>query len=534
MADLIDITSSILSQNTICFDIRNINTEHIPVPIKDAKFGILNFIAITTGETSDELDFLFSVDCSGSMSDICSDGKSKMQHINHTLKNMIMFFHKHPDVKINVKINAFDTFIYNIVTRTIITDENLSEIMFKIDKIIPRGSTNIENALNSAASEIANLQTQFPNNIINHIFMTDGEATDGSKDIEHLRSIVNPNVVNVFIGFGVKHDDALLNGISSLQKSAYYFIDKLESAGLVYGEILHGIIYKLLTNSEVLVENGFIYDYKNNNWVQLLKIGDIVSEANKTYNIISSDPDKCRVNIKANMSSLLVLFPSTLIETIDLSVHLYRQRTLQLIYEVNEFCKRKQNNDETNNTIFQMIFVPRNNDPLHEEENKLKEKLTNFMEEIKKFMIDNNLNDNKILKNLCDDIYICYRTLGTKFGTMFCTARQTSQGTQRQYTASHTITTDDLSGNSNRTFRRNFARAPGIPVLQRESNNISNDDGDFDPFHDDINAIDLPIMDHIVSDFGDTPYLTPQATQVMREISRSVNDLEDLDDDISM
>ena len=91
MANLINITSNILSQNTICFDSRNVNTEHIPIPIKNAKFGILNFIAITTEESSDELDFLFSVDCSGSMSDICSDGRSKMQHIIHTLKNIIIF-----------------------------------------------------------------------------------------------------------------------------------------------------------------------------------------------------------------------------------------------------------------------------------------------------------------------------------------------------------------------------------------------------------------------------------------------------------
>jgi len=109
MANLIDITSNILSQNTICFKTRNINIEQIPVPIDDAKFGILNFTAVTSGETSDELEFLFLVDCSGSMSDACSDGRSKMQHIIYTLKNMIIFFHEHPNIKINITINAFDT-----------------------------------------------------------------------------------------------------------------------------------------------------------------------------------------------------------------------------------------------------------------------------------------------------------------------------------------------------------------------------------------------------------------------------------------
>jgi len=139
MANLIDITSNILSQNTICFETRDINPEQIPVPIENAKFGILNFTAVTTGETSEELDFLLVVDCSGSMSDACSDGRSKMQHIIHTLKNMVLFFHEHPNTKMNITINAFDTQIYPIVTRTKITDENLNEIIYKIEKIIPRG-----------------------------------------------------------------------------------------------------------------------------------------------------------------------------------------------------------------------------------------------------------------------------------------------------------------------------------------------------------------------------------------------------------
>jgi hypothetical protein len=34
-----------------------------------------------------------------------------------------------------------------------------------------------------------------------------------------------------------------------------------------------------------------------------------------------------------------------------------------------------------------------------------------------------------------------------------------------------------------------------------------------------------------MSDFGDTPYLTPQATQLMREISRPMGYIEEEDDD---
>lgn len=535
MANLIDITSSILSQNTICFETRNINIEHIHVPIEDAKFGILNFKAVTTRETSDELDFLFTIDCSGSMSDLCSDNRTKMQHIIHTLKNMIIFFHEHPTIKINITINAFDSLIYKIVTRTTITDTNFNEIISKIDKISPRGSTNIEDALKESSNEISRLQELFPSNIITHIFMTDGEATDGSREISHLQTIINPDIVNAFIGFGIDHDAAILNGISSVGKSSYYFIDKLESAGLVYGEILHGIVYKLLTDSEILIENGLVYNYKTNTWQQTLKIGDIVSEANKIFNIISSNPEQCRVNIKGNMDTLVILFPSTLMPSADLSVQIFRQRTLQLLYEVNDFCKRKMEfDDEFMSNVFCLRNLSNNNqqyNQIKQEQILIKNKLVSLMEELKNYMTENNLNDNKILKNLCDDIFICYRTFGTKFGTMFCNARQTSQGTQRIYTASNTM--DVTHDFPNRNFRRQIPRTPRMPVppsLIRHHNAYQENYFEAEQFDDESNNINLPILNHTLSDFADTPYLTPQATQVMREISRNDNEIKDCND----
>jgi hypothetical protein len=518
MANLIDITTNVLSQNTICFETRDINPEQIPNPIQNAKFGILNFTAVTAGETSEELDFLLVVDCSGSMSDACSDGRTKMQHIIHTLKNMILFFHEHPNVKINITINAFDTQIYSIVSRTKITDENLNEIIDKIEKIIPRDSTNIEFALKKSVKEINRLKTEFPSNIINHIFMTDGEATDGSSDIDVLRSNIVSDITNAFIGFGVEHDASLLNGISSIGKSAYYFIDKLESAGLVYGEILHGIIYKLIASPEIIINNGLVYDYKTNTWVQSLKICDIVSEANKTYNIISSEPENCSVNIKGNVNDMIVLFPAIQIETTDLTTQIYRQRTLQLLYEANNFNSRKRSYSTT------QVGLPN----FKEEIKKFRFKLANFMEEIKKYMTDNNLTEDKILKNLCDDIYICYRTLGTKFGTMYCTARQTSQGTQRVYTTS---SVEDTSG----TLRI----VPPIPKLYRQNHNTISPLRVYRPLpvYRQTNSVhvdeqfpdydDLPILSHEVSDFTNTPYLTPQATQVMKKISRPNHDFDE-------
>jgi hypothetical protein len=193
---------------------------------------------------------------------------------------------------------------------------------------------------------------------------------------------------------------------------------------------------------------------------------------------------------------------------------------------------------------------------------KMKEKLTHLMNEMKQYMDQdqhqnqhqnqdqnqhqnqhqnqdqNQDQNNKFIKNLCDDIYICHRTFGTKYGGMYCSARQRSQGTQRQYTVSapplhndgyfDSIMTQNMF--SHRTpVRRNLYRSIGVLNDNIENENHLNDD----PY----SIFDRPtivntMFDHDLSDFTSSPYLTAQATQVMRFVSSGMNKSNENDDDV--
>ena len=72
--------SSLFIQQTLKFESKLINNEQIQVPISDAKFGILNLIANTITLSQEEFEFVFEVDCSGSMSDKCQDGRQLLQN----------------------------------------------------------------------------------------------------------------------------------------------------------------------------------------------------------------------------------------------------------------------------------------------------------------------------------------------------------------------------------------------------------------------------------------------------------------------
>lgn len=453
------------------------------------EFGILTLQAVLSKMTTKQLELLFQIDCSGSMQDKCSDGRTKMQHTLHTLKNMIHFLKENPSLKVQITIHAFDEKIYKIVDHTPVNEDTCDQILLKIETIRPRNATNIEKALKDVNEYFTSLQDDCEKV---SIFMTDGQATAGNQSNSHLRSCVNDSITNIFIGFGLDHDARLLKTISSGEKSSYYFIDKLENAGLVYGEILHALIYKFLEKVTISVTNGLIYDYKTNTWTTSLYVGNIVSEASKFYQLTSESPAECVVQVTGFKVDDDIEF-TTIVpvqeEPVDLTNYMYRQRTQELLFKVNEFNAEEDTEKQ-------------------KDMKDLRSKLHDFFEELKKYMADNQLEENILLKNLCDDIYICYRTFGTNYGFMYCAARECSQGQQRAYTATQ------LPDDQQNVFTRQNA--------MYRSNAVNDDEEEGDEEEGDK-------LQHNVSGATQTPYRTQTMTGVMRSCSAGAN--VDLDED---
>lgn len=532
-------TNELFIQKSLQFHNSNIdeqNKNQISLP-HDNTFGILNLTAISAPLSNEEHEFIFMIDCSGSMEEPCSDGRSKMHHIIHTLKNMILYFKENNSIKVNITINSFDDKIHLVLERSPVNDDNYASIIEKIEKNYPQYSTDIGLALNSVKNTVEKIKEDFPSHNIVNIFMTDGEATAGNTNYKYLSELVDRSITNAFIGFGIDHDAALLNAVSNGENSSYHFIDKLENSGLVYGEILHGIVYKLLKNVTISVDNGVIYNYKNNTWVETISVGEIVSESKKTYHIASANPDDCVITLKAekvpnddedsNTDYSLIVLKNE--ENTDLTKYIYRQRTLQHLFIVNNFLEKKnalkiQAYDKTYIINPYLETQPDSSLSINDEK-MIKCKLRLFIEEMKKYMEDNDLKNDKLMKNLCDDIYICYRTFGTKFGAMYTTARQTSQGTQRCYNVSHTpdIIDDDVRPmNPSGLSRQTSQSYQAVKKMYFDTQE-----------YDEINLLPPPKLvrqtnapdielNHDLSDFTDSPYHTIGATQMMRDISYGI------------
>lgn len=580
-------TDNMLLTNTICFESVPLDKTLVPIPDhqEDMLFGILHFVARTTALTDNILDFVFNIDCSASMSTANATGRrSKMQHIIHTLSNMIAYFKETPELNVHITIIAFNEMIYHVVDRTKVTEDNYSDIITKIQAIQPNGGTNIELALKSAASIINDIHLSssysLPEHLINHIFMTDGNATSGFHTAYMLQQFIVPthypekNVQNYVIGFGVDHDATLLAELSLLHNCHYYFVDTLESAGLVYGEILHTIMRRLLRDATITVSDGLIYNYATNAWTTQLSIGDVASETIKTFNIVSANPDLCRITINSEIVPRLIMsYPATRIDDALLPVHLFRQRTLQLLYEAVHYNQpryspppsyltpaliptrymdddvEEENADDANGTT---SIATRLNSPMPilqqphtspaTRKQQVFDQLCELMFELKAYMMNNTLDDKDkaIIKHLHADLFVCYQTFNHDYGNMYCHARLTSQGCQRQYCATANHITPPATASATASATANHIHPhPLVTATCRlddiDANSDTNSDTNSDYKYEDINDDDeadddndwdqgeiillgTPCLNLEVLSI--TPYITPQAMCLMARLNK--------------
>ena len=418
------ITTEIIFQET---DLTDIN---IPILFEDKEleFGIFKINIADVSITKKKIILNFTIDISGSMSEICSDGNSKMAHTIHCIVNIIDIISKEKTITVLLRIDGFDDKIENIIKLTEITFENSMELINIVKRIIPRGGTNIELALLNAKKEIEILKEKYPDYSITHLLSTDGMANHGSNDSKYLKSLVDESYGITTFGFGIDHSSETLSTISSGINSFYHFVDKMENSPIVFGMVIHHMLYELLRDIEIKITDGEIYNYKTNSWSDVIKINSLTGDSESVFHIRSKSQFDVNIelfginNLDNEENKVVkicdtVYFPSLI--SIDPSIqtftniikYIFRQRTQELIFE--SINKYKNNDFKTIGNLFI-------------------KSIKNYLENNILTIVDKELN---FFNSLCDDIYIIVRTCGTSYANTFAVSRGNSNGRQESYNA---------------------------------------------------------------------------------------------------
>ena len=497
-------------------------------------FGTLQLEMNETSQITNPLFILFNIDRSQSMDDICpTDHKTKMEHAKHTTKKMLEILLKktyhYPPQTIYVQLLVFDDETKEIIPKTLLDSTTITQINASIDSIQPQNSTNLELAL-TKSREIMEKEKLFAEKeelfaekeelfaekeelfagkekekekekendpetyMKTEIFLTDGNATSGIKNVRRLTELSLYSVDNdehIYIGYGDDHNANLLQSLAQSRNNAsYYFLDQIENSNLLFGEILHGILYPVLKNTTINTNNCEIYDYKTNTWSNTLKVGPLLSESFKIYHVRTTTPQQeqqqqitaticaeqitatiCAEKITATICAEQITTQNTpfiyRVEVLsdptqqDLTKYMFRQKVQEYLY------LSKHISNYIDESSKQMIILPkderkRQNDRI----NSVKNDMKLFMKYLKCYMKANYLEHDKFHQTLYEDLYISYKTFATLKGAMYSGARQHSQGRQTSYIISPLKCGDDDSDDENNN-NLNLPRSPNTPILFR-------------------------------------------------------------------
>lgn len=453
---------------------------NIPIPFltnqnHEYHFGTLNVMVDSEILKQTHKHFIFSIDKSGSMSYRCKDNKTKLQHIQFTLENMLRMFVT-SDLECSIHINVFDEEASTCISNTLVNKDNVDELLVKINAIEALGSTNLEDALKLATKDILQYKEEHPDHDINHILLTDGVPTVNHITADILKQYVLESHQNIFLGYGTDHDPMLLEQLANNQNGSYFFIDALEKASLVYGEIIYNITNKILVDVTYTLNNAEIYNYMTNTWDTTLSQGMITNKLEKTFQIRSKNSSDAFCVIHGTHSAShkeIEMYSYLNKRDTDLTKYAFRQKTQELLFQAKT---------QSATYVFRHRW-------LNEIESPLKKEIHEFLVLLMDYRKEHDLEDDKFTKMLCDDLFITYKTIGTDRCCIYTCARQSSQGRQTTY-------------------------------------HVSLDDDDINEMDDDDDAELFP---YLLSDHIDSPYATNDLMETMLTCSQTPTQIPEFD-----
>jgi Mg-chelatase subunit ChlD len=393
-------------------------------------FGVLQLDVNVFQQLRRKLELIVNQDISGSMSDRCRDGRSKMEHTRFTLERIFDYMVQN-GIDVSVGLYAFDNVIEERIPLQVLDSSNVERLTIELNRLKPRNGTNIGKALDQEK-----VPPKSPQADRLFILLTDGQANDGVTDKVSLKRKVDKILAEedttvVTVGCGIDHDSKLLDFINP---GNYYFVDDFEKSGLVCGEFLDKQLNTLLKKVVITVENGEIFSWRENEWVTSLSVANIVAECNRTYHVRASNPAEFVVRITAISTKDNSPFVCEVDEKEfeqDLTKFQFRQETLEVLGEVRLY----------NESVGQEFRNGAN-------AKRIKKNLLDLFKRMKDHMDKNNLReseceDGKFMRVLCDDVVVAHRTFGSlALSAMYINARQTSQGEQRTYNVSSSQSQD--------------------------------------------------------------------------------------------
>ena len=394
---------------------------------------------------------IICLDTSVSLLDIEEDGYIKFEMIKNILirlvREMYQMTENYKNYKFFLSIITFNDKVMNIIEDVEICNRNINKIIEKISKIKVEGLTNYDKLF----KHLVNFVNKY--NKINTINMiiSDGNINYGETNIKELRMELSNirtneyfNIRHEIIGYGKEQNSIFLYKLSKLYNCSYYGMSDIDKISIILGEIFHDIRETFLVDIEIKINNGLIYDYKNSEWKNSIKINYLLFNSEKKYSIVG---DKMVIEMKyknydgnifershagifdkGNEKKIIKHYQKSeenRKDSIGINLCKFRQKILEYMNIVRGNISNNYYDEEDNNEIEKICFY------------------------FREFIRENNLENNSFCKRLLDDIQIMIYTnkIRDKYSYMNLVMRLISLGSERIYNINNLNKLEILSKN---------------------------------------------------------------------------------------
>ena len=437
----------------------------------DANLGIVRLTVHDIEPTFMQFNWLLVTDRSGSMDASTSathSGTSKLDALKHTMRKMFEYFHKDAQDRgstHNVVVTLFDNEV-NQFTVKIDKDTEMAAHYKAITEITSGGMTNMYKGIQMASQSAEML----PNAKTVMVVLSDGEITSGVSCKETIGQLLldykeDELFSNRVVGYGADHSVKLLSYLAEITKGEYHCIESVEGAGVVYGEIVHGVVYEAGRNGFMKIENGEVYSPMDCKWTDSIEINEFAAGKTYTWSLRRNNEEPVSVQVTYTnveegevvatvLNQDTITHPEAGIEDRDVRLYDLRQKTLELVGEAKAHWQEGDNSPRHRRQLPPCLRPPKmrrmtaavydddvlpplptlNNldqDSLEAKTSEIEAKLDAHMEVLKQAKIK--YGEDEFIITLCDDIYVAKKALTSSNGLSYLAARHVTQGLQRCY-----------------------------------------------------------------------------------------------------
>jgi Ca-activated chloride channel homolog len=139
-----------------------------------------------------------------------------------------------------------------------------------VERIRPKGTTNLYSGMATAAEQLLNAKT--PQHLSRVLLLTDGEANEGiteySDIISESRNLRSRGMTVSTVGLGIEYNEELMKGIAKNTRGNYYYIDAIDRIPEVFKTELDSLFGTVATNVSLTlrladgVELSRVYGYE--------------------------------------------------------------------------------------------------------------------------------------------------------------------------------------------------------------------------------------------------------------------------------